>query len=137
TASKSSMSLRLDAATSSVIAISSNRVAIYIPTLCADGLRRRLQREVLVDLRDRRGAFADRRADALRRSRAHVAHREDARDARLERGLRLPGDAESVRVERDPARGEPIRRGIAAEEEEYAVHRPRVLLPARAVAPGD
>ena len=38
-----------------------------------------------MDLGHRRGAFADRAADALDRAGAHVADGEDARDARLQR----------------------------------------------------
>ena len=41
--------------------------------------------EMLMDLRDDRGAFADRAADALDRARAHVADGEHAGHARLER----------------------------------------------------
>ena len=67
-------------------------------------------REGGVDLRDHRGALADRAADALDRARAHVADGEDPGQARLERRLarrrarhRGAGQHEAGAVEAQPA----------------------------------
>src|SRR5262245_55791905 len=89
------------------------------------------EREMLVDERNRGGAFADRAADALHRARAHVADGEYARHRRLERSgaprvrrARLPRQHETVRIERDAAVLEPFGFRIGADEEKEMPDRP-------------
>src|SRR5919106_508237 len=86
----------------------------WSPTL-SDVLR--LKREHRVDLRHNGGAFTDRRRDAFGRARAHVADREHAREAGLERQR---GAAALT-----PAVGA----GEAGEDEALVVHRRAVLEP--------
>ena len=92
-------------------------------------------REIRVDERHRRGAFADRAANALYRSRPHVTDREYARHARFEGGGRRPFSSlsgrsrkdESVCVERDPAAAEPFGFRIGADEHKQVAHVARRL----------
>ena len=105
----------------------------------SDGRRRRCEREVFVHRPHRGRTLADRGGDALRRSRPHVAHREEARVARLVRkrhdrappavvqllGVeRAVGEDEAVLVEGGAA-DEPVGLGIGTDEGEQGGARAR------------
>src|SRR5580765_2916247 len=94
--------------------------------------------EIGVDLRHDRGALADRAPDALHRVRAHVADRENARHARLQRQRQiLPRGDEAAVVDRYVAILEPLGARLGAEEEEHVADRARLGLARVAGSPGD
>ena len=93
-----------------------------------------------MNLRDHRGAFADRGGDALGRAGPNIADREDARQAGFERqpdavALRRAGDDEALLVDLDAAM-QPIGIGVGADEEEQVPQRMFDFITARAVAEG-
>ena len=79
-----------------------------------------------MQLRNHHGAFANRRGDALDRTRANIAHREHAvlrgfvlhRRARLSQGIRETGADEALGVDGNRAILEPCGIRIRADEEE-------------------
>src|SRR5262245_56832541 len=73
------------------------------PHLCRAVAHRARGGKEPVQLRDDLCPFADRAADALDRSRAHVADGEQAGDVRLERRGSGAGDDEAAAVASDPA----------------------------------
>ena len=91
-------------------------------------------------------AFADRAADPLDRARAHVADREDARDARLEQlrlvlrqraGAGAAGDDEAGLVQFEAALRDQAGLGFRADEHEQVLQRQPALLAVATVAPAD
>src|SRR5581483_11319973 len=116
-------------ATASVSGVRSSEPSAPVSQRDGDGEGGRARvREMVVDETDRRGALADCRRDALDRSVAHVARREHARDARLERRGRLaagPAARAEVAPREDVAAvvafdvvGSPLRVRLAADEDE-------------------
>ena len=110
-----------------------------IPDPC-QAVRLRVQRrQVLVDQRHRRGAFADRAAHALDRARAHVAHREHAGHAR---SRAPPAAAPDSRRARQPCRSarsrarRPRRRSLRASAVSGSAPTNRKTLRSRAVVLG-
>src|SRR5258705_377325 len=94
--------------------------------------------EIGVDLRHDGGALADRAADALHRARAHVADRENARHARLQRQLQvLRRRDEAAVVDRHVATLEPLGARLGAEEEEHVADPARLGLARVAGSPAD
>src|SRR3954468_21512686 len=93
--------------------------------------------KVGVDLGHHRGALADGGAHALHGSGTHVADREDARHARLERKPRIAARRdETLVVHRHVAVLRPVCARIGAEEEEHVADGPRFLMPGTA-SPSD
>src|SRR5271166_2288413 len=72
--------------------------------------------------------LADRRGDALYRTRAHIADRKDTRSARLQRltvlGSARAGQYKSLTVQRYARSGQPIRVRVGSDEEEQMLNRP-------------
>src|SRR3954463_2364824 len=80
--------------------------------------------EIGVDLRHDGGALADRATDALHRARAHVADRENARHARLQRQRQILRRLdEAAVVDRHVAILQPLGARLGAEEEEHVADR--------------
>src|SRR5262249_879572 len=108
-------------------------------------------REVGMKLRHDDGPFSDGAAYALHRAAAHVADREDARNARLQ----WPGNGppprpdeiiereigprlhEALGVQRDVAAPEPLGRGVRPDEEEHVVDVDLLLHTGAVVSPSD
>jgi hypothetical protein len=82
-----------------------------------------------VDLRHHGSALPDGGADALHRSGAHIADREHARHAGLERQRKIvPRGNETLFIDRDVAILEPRGARVRAEEQEHVADRPRFVL---------